>query len=272
MSRRAERLLWAVLGVGAVAVLIALPRPGGRSPIGHPVPGIAAIINASAPSDDIFHGQFCGGTLVAPSGVLTAAHCVFGRRAESLDVVVGADNLCQDGAIDGDRVRVAAITIHHLYDPVAGRYDLAMLELERPSRDPVVPIAQGAGVGHAVALGWGRASPGGVATCRLERVSLEVLSPEECARVIPVAGTRMFAQSSMVCARPSEGGDTCSGDSGGPLLAEESGELRLLGVTSWGRGCGVGVPGVYAKASGWPRAGELSSALKADPLVSSGRP
>ena len=40
--------------------------------------------------------------------------------------------------------------------------------------------------------------------------------------------------------------DTCGGDSGGPLIAHIDGRFTLVGVTSWGPGCGTGIPGVYA--------------------------
>ena len=53
----------------------------------------------------------------------------------------------------------------------------------------------------------------------------------------------------MICGGK-EGHDTCSGDSGGPLIANINGKFTLVGVTSWGKGCGlVDSPGVYADIS-----------------------
>ena len=46
------------------------------------------------------------------------------------------------------------------------------------------------------------------------------------------------------------GKDTCQGDSGGPLIARINGKYTLVGITSWGIGCGIKYqPGVYVKES-----------------------
>ncbi|RLN97141.1 hypothetical protein BBJ28_00026850 [Nothophytophthora sp. Chile5] len=54
----------------------------------------------------------------------------------------------------------------------------------------------------------------------------------------------------MVCAGGQTNKDSCQGDSGGPLISEMSAEDVLIGVVSWGNGCGLaGYPGVYARVS-----------------------
>jgi trypsin len=45
------------------------------------------------------------------------------------------------------------------------------------------------------------------------------------------------------------GVDTCQGDSGGPLFAQVSGKYTQIGITSWGKGCAAGKPGVYAEVN-----------------------
>jgi secreted trypsin-like serine protease len=59
-----------------------------------------------------------------------------------------------------------------------------------------------------------------------------------------------FESNTQVAAGFAEGGvDTCQGDSGGPLLVPAAGgEFRLVGDTSYGRGCAEpGYPGVYGR-------------------------
>lgn len=67
----------------------------------------AALGNASSLATDVFGGRFCGGVLAAASLVLTVRHCIQGLKAAQIDAMVGANNLCRDVAIDGERRRVA---------------------------------------------------------------------------------------------------------------------------------------------------------------------
>jgi secreted trypsin-like serine protease len=227
----------------------------GRTLVGRPVVGVVALINATSPADSIFNGQFCGGTLIAADRVLTAAHCVIGTTPSRIHAVVGADNLCRGHPIDGERIAVTSITRHPRYDSQSGRYDLAELILQsgvpgevRLLADQTEPVA-GA---RLTALGWGRMSTGGVPACRLMRVSLRLLSPTDCTDEVGSVGARRYDTSSMVCAVPAgeTGSDTCTGDSGGPLLiGDDLDQAALFGVTSWGRGCGTGLPGIYARAA-----------------------
>lgn len=217
----------------------------------HTISGVVALVASSAPAHDLYNGHLCGGVAISAQQVLTAAHCVVARAPSEVDAVVGADNLCRTGAIDGERIELSAITIHPKYDGPSGRFDLAILQLATPWLDgQPLRVSTKTVAGEAFALGWGGSAIGSPGTCELAGTPLTLLTGDECVRTL--TGTRAFHLQSMLCAVPFGAKDTCVGDSGGPLIAmSEDGPSLLLGVVSWGYGCSSGAPGVYARASSW---------------------
>ncbi len=264
--------LIAVLAAAALAT--GQPFHDGRPETGGGVNGVVALINSSSPADDIYAGQFCGGVVVDERVVLTAAHCVATRSMGSVDVVVGADNLCRDQPIQGLRLRVSETQIHPAYDAESARFDLALLTLAaNVPRDYIRSLATTSpGEGHAVALGWGGGSAGGIPPCRLTHIQLRLLPEATCAEQAG-ASDRGFHPVSMLCAIPDQvaSRDTCPGDSGGPLvLGADPRHGDVVGIISWGRGCGNEIPGVYARAESWlsmspPLGGDFGSGVTALP-------
>ncbi|MFI6101452.1 S1 family peptidase [Lentzea sp. NPDC051213] len=183
----------------------------------------------------------CGGALVAPDKVMTAAHCatlkgVLGknqRPAEHLRVIAGRTDL-RTG--EGVEASVASIWRHPDYREVTKGDDVAVLTLARPL--PYRTIALGDAGDDGVVLGWGRTAENTPPAMTLRKVTVPILSDAEC-----LAKEPDFRPGAMLCAGRG-GRDACTGDSGGPLVVRG----RLAGVVSFGRGCArPDEPGVYTR-------------------------
>lgn len=204
-----------------------------KQEVGHPYEGVVALINANSPQDSLFHGQFCGGALISPTIVVTAAHCVFGRTAPQVLVADHVDDLCS--ASWASTSKVTAI------DTMPGsRGEVAVLSLAEASHVQPLERSKADSPGRARAYGWGPSSPGGLPPCRLRWVDSVVVPLEICRDSLDQFGRLPTA--SELCAVAREG-DVCGGDSGGPLIHASG---RLLGLVSWGPACGGGLPTVYA--------------------------
>ena len=106
----------------------------------------------------------------------------------------------------------------------------------------------------AYATGWGRTSYNRPASLSaLQRVSLIVIDNSVCQSWLKEAGRREKIFPGMLCAGYKEGKkDSCQGDSGSPLTTEVDKKSTLIGIVSWGIGCGrPNLPGVYTRVSNY---------------------
>ncbi|MEU9983480.1 serine protease [Streptomyces sp. NPDC050856] len=253
-----------LMAAAAALPLAAPPRANADSVVvgGQPVHADDSPWTVALSSRDRFGGmragQFCGGVVVAPAKVVTAAHClgpsVLGTevsRLTDLKVIAGRTALRGSG---GQEIPVTAAWISPAYDPVTNAGDLAVLTLARSL--PRAYVIRTAGPGdaayrpgtEAMVYGWGDTTGGGAYTDALRAARVRVLPDEVCEQAYPAAEGGAYSAATMLCAGDPEGGgrDACQGDSGGPLVARG----RLIGLVSWGSGCGhADRPGVYTRVS-----------------------
>jgi len=209
----------------------------GCAPVAPAPPGfLAALINSSAPRNDVSGTQFCAGVLVSKHVVLTAAHCVRGRTPASIDVVVGANNLCSTGPITGQRLHVRSIRR-------SATLDAAELTIESAATATPARIAKRATKFYE-AWGWGKDSIGGVAPCMAMSKALSAVRAHACLPALTQVAASERAR--YLCAVPAAQRNTCEGDSGGPVLSPDG---LLVAITIGGVGCGPHDPGTYLAAA-----------------------
>jgi len=199
--------------------------------------------------------HFCGASIYNENWAICAGHCVQGEdmnNPDYLQVVAGEHN--QD-IVEGNEqtVILSKIIQHEDYNAFTTSNDLSVLQFSAPLtfNDFVQPIAlPEAGhtaTGECIVSGWGTTSEGGNTPSVLMKVSVPVVTDEECR----AAYGESDIEDSMICAGLPEGGkDSCQGDSGGPFVCSDTGSNYLAGVVSWGYGCArPSYPGVYAEVS-----------------------
>jgi secreted trypsin-like serine protease len=268
------------------------------APTPHVIGGTAAPVTshpwqASLNLDDAFagvndfEGHYCGGSVITPRIVLTAAHCVSDTDPDCGPNALGGPTVCLLGTNDpggdgtsradptdfdvvvarsklssglGAEIDIQAIYVDDRYNAATHDYDDALIVLGTATAQPPIDLAGPGeralwGAGRpAVVSGWGdtsTAAPGNGSDDLLSATT-PIVSDADCS----ASGYGpAFHPATMVCAGFTSGGaDSCNGDSGGPLQAPgfvgRAPVQRLVGMVSWGISCAEpNFPGVYVRAA-----------------------
>ncbi|XP_054715339.1 venom peptide isomerase heavy chain-like [Uloborus diversus] len=201
--------------------------------------------------------HWCGATILNEHWVVTAAHCIqFPNEPWRYKIFAGMHKLSQD---DGPTVRnheVSEVYVHEKFGRHSIGNDIALLKLKKPLniKDAggyingiCLPKNRDDPMGFARATGWGDTTHGGEGSDILKQVLLPIVDRDTCNQIYGNYIERYPILSQMICAGQ-RGRDTCQADSGGPLFqTDDHGVSTLIGITSFGTGCGDSHPGVYTK-------------------------
>jgi len=196
----------------------------------------------------------CGCSIIDNAWAVTAAHCTSSLVGSTYQVVRIGNRTLTNAAEPWRRTfTISNVYRHPQYNSQKILNDISILKFTTPIQDSewnnyMQPACfpgpqqdfQGA---PCIATGWGSTFSGGSMVNWLYQVDMIVYDNAKCTAYAP----SLIDNNAEVCAGNGTNADTCQGDSGGPLVSYRAGHWWMIGLTSWGYGCGGG--GVYTKCA-----------------------
>ncbi|XP_070383860.1 trypsin-like isoform X2 [Dermacentor albipictus] len=199
----------------------------------------------------------CGGSIISPSFILTAAHCV--HYVNAIPISAWAFyNTTVSG--QGPYVWVEDMIHHPRFQWTTFRNDIALVKVEKPLSfdDHVRPVCLPKKRMHlegreGMVSGWGLTAENGTASHALTYVFKRILSTKECKWFLGLPEQKKALNKDNILCAMMPGKGSCQGDSGGPLTVMSMKRRSVqVGIVSYGKGCGrSNEPGIYVRVDNY---------------------